>query len=82
MSSFRNLKGFDAGPLAAALAAAGMLACSGFLYSALITNALRSNALAAGGSAVGNLNGASVETATRGDCANAVCLADNWQGRQ
>jgi hypothetical protein len=71
MSSSRNGKGFAAEPaLAAALAAAGMLACTWFLYSALIHNGM-----AAGGSAMNDLNRVAVEAATLSHCADAVCVA-------
>jgi hypothetical protein len=70
MSSFRNGKGFAAEPaLAAALAAAGMLACTWFLYAAVIHD----------GVAAGGLNRVAVESATLPHCAEAVCVADNWQ---
>jgi hypothetical protein len=77
MSSVRKLKGFDAGPLAAALAAAGMLACTGVLYSALTRNPL-----AAAGSAISDLNVVAVEAAKLPHCSDAVCLADNRQTRR
>jgi hypothetical protein len=77
MSSFRKLKGFDAGPLAAALAATGMLACTGILYSVLTRNPV-----AAGGSAISDINIVAVEAAKLPHCAEAVCLADNRQTRR
>ena len=77
MSSFRKLKGFDAGPLAAALAAAGMLACTGILYSVRTRNPL-----AAGGSAISDINIVAVGAATLPRCTDAVCLADNRQTRR
>jgi hypothetical protein len=77
MSAVRKLKGFDAGPLAAALAATGMLACTGILCSALTRDPL-----AAGGSGISDLNVVAVEAATLPYCTDAVCLADNRQTRR